>query len=764
MVSRDDAQRHHHLRSSLTKVTLMMTMLGLPLAPLSNPDGEIFKPLTEIAISDFSRDRTLFDSGAAFGRSEAQVSVSGTGTPGEQVELRVMPESGLPGAWESFADIDAGGAWSGNITVPRSAAWLRIEVRVASEPVTRATTSNRFGVGHVIALWGQSEVVRLSSSFYNLLPAEQLLSDDAVQALWFDGAPLVKHLTDADPHTAALAAMANVFITERPDEKFALVFHAKAGTGFRDLVDDAEPSRLWAEDAALHGFATADGQHVGIPSTSWFATPGSFAEYYEEALFPLFTGKTINGDPVSFPTMLSYGAGSFQADHWFGELYDPAHTKWAAFGPHRFDIDADMQNATVLLTGATQNNLLNKQQARESWRSMTANPNADGLFLPLGLEPLTYQNGMSDGAGGWTDISHPSADSDDGAPMFGRLMAHAILQASGLSNWSVPLFDLAEWDQAGAYVDIWSSAGDVTTPRIARGLPALDDSHPHWTDVFGWQINGQPAQRAEIENGRVRLYPNGPVFQPTDVIRFGEGGATGMVKFPEDHLAGAHLNLPVVDLGLSGIDGVPIRPLPSEAVLANTMPEPAGGFVTGATGPYFYDPQTLGADVSALTFLFDLAPSVPPSGSSMLMTSTGNYLRLEILPNGRLRVRVRDSGGVVHVDYAQTASGTVVDGVQAEIICSIDLVAGYTRIWLNGALVMDEGFASAAPTLPSNRALQLMATASGASQVSADVVRLAVWKAATADGALPGGAAYKDLPGPAAVVNADAWKRGSDAI
>lgn len=759
----DIFQPHRDLRSSLTKVTLMITMLGLPLAAFSNPEGEVFNPLTDITMSDFSRDRTLFDSGAAFGRAEAEVAVSGTGTPGEQVELRLMPESGLPGEWESFAQIDAGGAWSGSVSVPRSTSWMRVEARIASEPVTRAATFNRFGVGHVIALWGQSEVVRLNSSFYDVLPAEPLVSDDAVQAMWHDGAPTVKHLTDADPHTAALAAMANVFMTERPDDKFALVFHSKAGTGFRDLVDDAEPSRLWSDDAALHGFATADGQHVGIPSTSWFATPGSFAEDYEEALFPLFTGKTASGDLVSFPTTLTYGAGSFQADHWFGELYDPAHTRWAGFGPHRFDIDADMLNATVLTTGATQNNLLNKQQARESWRAMLVNPNGDGLFLPLGLEPLTYQNGMTDGAGGWTDTSHPSADSDDGAPMFGRLMAHAILQASGLTNWAVPVFDQANWEPTGAYVDVWSSAGDVTTPRIARGLPALDGSQPHWTDVFGWQINGQPAQRAEIVGGRVRIYPNEPVFKSTDVIRFGEGGATGMVKFPEDNLAQTHLNLPIVDYGLSGIDGVPVRPLPDVAVLANTLPAPAGGFVTGPTGPYFYDTQNLGEGLSALTFLFDLAPTVPGSGTIMLMTSTGNYLRLEVLPNGKLRIRVRDTGGVVHVDYAQTASGTIVDGVQAEIICSIDLVAGYTRIWVNGSEVMNEVFTSATPTLPSNRILQLLATASGANQVSADVTRMTVWKEATADGTLPGAVPYKDLPGPAAVVNADPWKRGTDA-
>ncbi|MEM7470458.1 MAG: hypothetical protein AAF340_03835 [Pseudomonadota bacterium] len=742
----------------------MITMLGLPLAATSNPKGGIFVPLTEITINNFSRDMTLFDSGAAFGRAEAEVALGGTGTPGETVEIRILPEGGAPTDWEVFGVIDAGGNWSGNRVFGRGPDWLRVEARIQSEPVTRATTGHRFGVGHVIALWGQSEVVRLHSTFYDQLPAETLLSEDSVQAMWFDGGPQIKHLTDADPHTAALAAMANVFMAERPGEKFALVFQAVAGTGFRDLVDDGEPSRLWANDAALHAFATADGQHVGMPSLSWFATPGSFAGSYEQGLFPLFTGKQEDGSAVSFPTTINFGtSSSYKADHWFGELYDPAHTRWIAFGPHKFDIGADMQNATVLSGGATENNLLNKQLARESWREMVVNPNADALFLPLGLEPLTYQNGYDDGAGSWTDQSHPSAWTDDGSPMFGRLMAHAILQSSGLTNWAMPVFDQAEWQPAGAYVEVWSSAGDITTPRLKRGLPALGNTQPHWTDVMGWQINGQPAQRAEIVAGRVRIYPNAGIFVSSDVIRFGEGGATGMVKFPEDHFAGTHLNLPVVDHALSGIDGVPVRPLPDEAVLANTLPAPAGGFSTSTTGPYFYDPQTLGAGVSAMQFHFDLQPTVPASGAIMLMTTTGNYLRLEVLPNGKLRVRVRDTGGVVHVDYAQTASGTIINGVQADIRLAIDLAAGYTRIWVNGAQVMDESFTSATPTLPSNRAVNLLATFNGSNQVVANVDRIAVWKEALGDGSLPGTTPYKEYLGPPTLINADPWKLGSDA-
>ncbi|WP_298360947.1 hypothetical protein [uncultured Litoreibacter sp.] len=741
----------------------MITLLGLGLAAPTSNTTETPEPVTSISIADFSRDKTLFDSGAAFGRNEATVPIGGTATAGETVQVRVLTEGGPATAWSDLTMADGNGDWTGSVSAARSAGWSRIEVRNKSEPVTRATTANRFGVGHVVALWGQSEIVRIRSTAYNNLTPEPLLADDAVQAIWFDGAPVVKHLTDADPHTAALAAMANVFLAERPDDKVALVFQAVSGTGFRALVDDSDTSRNWSEDAAVHTFATADGQHVGLPSVSWFASPGSLAEHYEEALLPLFAGKTTSGADVTFPAQISFGSGgSYQADHWFGELYDPAQTKWVAFGPHRFDIDADMQSATVLAGGAIQNNLQNKEQARVSWRALMDNPHADGIFLPLGLEPTTYQNGVSDGSGGWTDQSHPSSDTDDGAPMFARLVAHAILQSSGLTNWSVPVFDMAEWEPSGAYVDVWSSAGPVTTTRSLRGEPELDNSQPHWTDVFGWQINGLPAHRAELENGRVRIYPNAGNFVSTDVIRFGEGGATGMAKFPEDHIAGTYKNLPVVDLGLAGVDGIPVRPLPDASMLANTLTPPAGGFSTGPTGPFFYDPATLGAGVSGLFAQMDLAPVVSSSGSKNLLTTTGNYLRLEILPNGKVRLRVRDSGGVVHVDNVQSGA-VLADNVQADIRFGVDLPAGFARVWVNDALVIDESFSSATPTLPSNRALLLLASNTGAYQVEGAVSRLAIWKTATSDGSLPAATPYKDFIGPAAVVNADPWRNGTAA-
>ena len=756
-------------RASLYRVdarerVLMTILLGLVMGQARVQDATPFTAATQITLDAFTRDKTLFDSGAAFGRNLADIPLSGTGTVGETVQTRFVCEDGTVTNWADAVTIPLGGNWQTVASHPRRADWIRPEVRIKSEPVTRALGANRFGVGHVVALWGQSEVVRIRSLPHNQIPAEPLLADDMVQAIWMDGTPILKHLTDTDPHTAAMAAMANVFLEERPNDKVAIVFHAVSGTGFRQLVDDSDVGRSWSDEVTLHAFVTADGQHVGLPSVSWFASPGALADSYNEALFPLFTGKTPDGSAVTFPAQISYGtSGSYTADHWFGELYDPAHTRWVPFGPHRFDIGEDMQSATVTAMGAMQDNLSNKQAARQAWRNMVVNTHAGNWFLPLGVEPLAYRNGVSDGGGGWTDQSHPAGDHDDGAALYARLTAHAILQATGLTTWDVPEFDMCAWEPSGAYVEVWSSAGPVTTLRSARSEVALGSGFAHWTDVFGWQVNGAPASRAELVSGRVRVYPETGAFVASDIISFGEGGGTGAVKFPEDFYAETYKNLPIVDVGAARVDGISVRPLPSALVLANTLIAVEPCFITSATGPHFRDTSALGAGVDAVQFALDLAIAVPASGSRTLMTTTGNYLKLEVLPSGSLRVRVRDNDGVVKVNNVQTASGVVTHLARSSIVLSVDMAAGTARIWVDGVSVMNEMFVPGSGVLPSDRILLLLATANGSYQVEGTVHQLGIWKAVTNDGSDPASLAYKVLTGPAGTVNADTWKLGSDA-
>ncbi|WP_095587701.1 hypothetical protein [Actibacterium ureilyticum] len=744
----------------------MMISIGLAIGAGTTAEDAEPPVLPDLALNDFSRDRTLFDSGIALGANTADIALSGTGSSGEVVEARALSvdDGGATStAWTPVATIDGNGDWSGQISAPRSASWYRAQVRIQSAPVVARQSTSRFGVGHVIAIWGQSEDARFHSSFHDATTPPAILDDEAVQYMYFDGGVQHSQVTGATPVTSAVAAMANTFAAERPGEKFAIVAHTVSGTDPRHLVNDSDAGRNWADDLALHTYATADGQSVGMAAWSWFAAPGSLGSNYEEALFPLFTGLEQDGTPFAVPGTLTYGAGStISYDHSFTELYDPAYTRWIAHGPHRFDITEAMQDATHLANGSVSSHLNNKQLARDSWRAMIENPNAGGIFLPYGIELLSYLNGRPDGAGGWEDTAHPAGEDPDGLQRRARFYAHAILQASGMVGWAVPEFDQAAWEPGGAYVEVWSSAGPVTTTRIARGETPLDDTFPHWTDVAGWQINGLPAERAEIVAGRVRIYPNGGgVFTFADQINYGLGGATGMIAYPDDHYAALWKDIPLVDTGAAGVEGIPLRALPDPDVLANTLTAPQS-FDVDLTGPYFKDTDAVGTGITGVTMEAELSFGSGGTGFYDLFFTNGAYLRLEVRPsNGQARVQVRDSSGTNVIALQQVSNVTPAIGVTVTLRFAVNFTLGWARIFVDDVLTADLPFASAGTgQMSDSRYLQFF---EGAGLI-AQVQQLSAWKEATADGSRPVSTPYKVISGAPATVNADPWKLGTDAV
>lgn len=745
----------------------MLSLSSISTARAARPPMVSAPPPTgSVSVADFSRDRTLFDSGAAFGLDVADVPLAGTATPGQTVQARALSldDGGASStAWTDIGVADGAGNWSGTIAVGRSASWFRAEVRLKSAVSVTAQTANRFGVGHVIAIWGQSEPDRILSVFHDNTIPPPVADPEAVQILQgAAGNPTVSHISDSQPLTAAAAAMAGSLIAARPGEKFAIVFQTVPGTDPRQLVDDGDPARSWAADRALHDFATADGQHVGIAAMSWFASPGNLGAAYGEALFPLFAGKTVTGAPVAFPADITHSAGSYHADHWFGELYDYTRTKWVAYGPHRFDIDGDHDDATHYAGGAVDARQSNSEAARTSWRSMLALPDAT-MFLPLGLEPTTYVNGRDDGAGGWTDAAHPAGDTPDGAQLWARLTAHAILQAAGLESWQVPQFDNAYWEPSGAWVEVWSSAGPITTTRLKRGEPPLGTTFPHWTEVMGFQINGQPARNTQIVGGRVRIHPNSGSFSYADAIQFGEGGATGALKFPEDLIAGTWKNLPIVDLGLPDLDGVPLRPLADPAVLANTLPAGAPSFATGASGPYFYDPANLPAGTSAITYAGRFRFASLPGNSAILFAQASTGFDVELMNTGHLRLTIEDGTGAKMLSGEIVTTG-LVTGVWHEIVVSADQLAQIARVNIEGVTVATLPFtASGNGQFQTVRRLSFLARNNGTLQFEGEVEHLRAWFEVTADGSQPVTPPYKEITGPAALANADPWKLGADA-
>ena len=589
----------------------MAPMIGTALSPLAaSRTGEAPPaPSETITVAAFSRDRTLFDGGATFGRARASVPLSGSAAPGRGVEARAVAEDGAPATgWVRVATADEGGAWSGAIEVPRSTAWLAPEVRVAERPGL-AARGTRFGVGHVIAIWGQSEIHQM------LLPHQDqagraAIPDDTYQVIHhrreFDadahrgtGAAgvLVKHLTSDDPMTGAVSCICDTLHAIRPGEKVALVFQAVAGTSFQDLLDDgASAKREWVDDEAVHRFATADGQHVGAALMSWFASPRGLGGGYGEALFPALFGVDRDGNPVSAPVDHEYHFGTTRTihyDHLIADLYDFAHTRWVPVGPHRFETDRDLVDADTYAEAPTRATGQERiEDCRIAWRAMVANPAHGGACLPIAVEPLNYSNGEDgdpEGPGGWGDITHPSADTLDGLGLKGRLFAHAWARGCGFTDWPVPSWDHAALGPDGAWIEVWSDAGPVTTTRRARGeARPTAGALPHWTEVLGFQIGRDVVTRAEIgPDGRVRIHPEAGAFTAADrdALRHGRGGGTGLLNRAADLDAGLWKDYPIVDFGLpDGVEGIAVRPAVGAPIPAADAGSGAGDGSGSGTG------------------------------------------------------------------------------------------------------------------------------------------------------------------------------------
>lgn len=727
-------------------------------------------PSNVISITAFTRDRTLFDSRVAFGAASATVPLSGTGTAGEVVQARALSlddGGATTTAWVDLATIGAGGGWTGVLTVPKSASWYRPEVRIKSTPAVSAQGARRFGVGHVLAIWGQSEVSNMLTSFYSGTTPVAIADPEAVQIFYgADTTPQQAFVTTAQPFTAAVAAMAATLIAARPGEKFAVIFQAVPGTDPRQLVNDSDPTRLWSNDKALHDYATADGQKVGLAAMSWFAAPGSLGAAYGEALFPLFSKKTLAGAAVTIPGTITYTGGTYQADHWFGELYDYAYTKWVAYGPHRFDISSDMQDATHLTGGAVETGMANKQAARASWRAMRANANAT-MFLPVGIEPNAYVNGRDDGAGSWTDLTHPAGATTDGIPAFARQTALAVLRAAGLASWPIPEIDNCLWDASGAYVEVWSSAGPITTTRLARTETALPATYPHWTTVMGFQINGAPAQNTSIVAGRVRLTrTGGGNFVSSDVLTFGEGGATGMIKFPQDAQNATWKNLPIVDVGVADLNGLPLRPMPAASVLANTLPAVTSFTTVAGQLTRFKDLVNWPTAGGKLTFALDMTIT-SFAAASYVVEMDNTHVTCQVATDGRVFLSVKDSAGTAIMTSVQIGALTV--NTRFDLIVALDLAALTAWTSINGTTTARAIAANTGNLASTGRKVAVLSRASGTTgNVIGTVYKAELWNDCVTGGGRPATDALLRtngrIIGPAAVANAHAWKLGGNVV
>lgn len=539
---------HVFNRRQVLKHLKGLALIGMPLGANAAQ--------VDLSLDAFPRDRMIFDSGAARGKGRpAEVPLSGRAPGGAIIEARMLSRTGFAAPWQSIAVADETGRWAAVLpALPRSTGWMRPQVRLATQP-QRILTGQEIAIGHVVAIWGQSELHRAVLPAHAALDHAPAVRDPEALQVSFslsatdaygDADQFVHaHVSDATPVSAHMAALSNLLAEAAPGERFHLVFHTRAGTGFQHLLDDANPRRRWADDLGLQAFALPAGVRPGLAWMSWYNSDAALGPRYGQVLFAALTGRNADG------TQLRRGevplGGRLPMDHFFSDLYGP-ETIWAIAGPHRFEMDRF--DAPIAACRASVNRMF-------EW------PHLPG-HIRRALEPLTYLNGNPRWKG---DFSHPDTldAPGDGMTRLMLLMGNSLLRQLDLSRWPLPEFDRARLSADGAEMTIWSSVGPVTTTRQAQSQRRPSDT----PQVAGFSIDGAPARNVTLSDGRVtvRFDAQGTPFPAGTRIGFGIDGIGSEDLEGDTRERQVWRDYPVVDVGQAVLEGVPVKAQTPRATL-----------------------------------------------------------------------------------------------------------------------------------------------------------------------------------------------------
>ncbi len=407
----------------------------------------------------------------------------------------------------------------------------------------------------------------------NSVPGSSVAIDpeDTVQMMWHDrertGPAGVKHAFIGADSTLppSCAALASGLMHKYPGDRICIIQHTMADSSLSDLLtDSATAGRGWYDEFALHSAATSDGQSVGLACTDWPYQSSTAASGDGELIAAFLSGKGRDGSDLITPSVvMDSGTGDSKVLHHLArELYATDETRWLLFNSEVWGISQDMKNGRETFAGELDPVAISVEGARLGARTLFQDPRLAPIVIDETAEIMTYAAEQQ------SAIPKPGPD---GATRSARLSAFNIGRGLSYRAYGLPEFDRAYWEPTGAYVELWWSGGPVTTTRRARQKPTLPASYSHWTEVFGFEINGAPATKTEIANGRVRILPESGQFVSSDTINFGTGRGTGQLKYPEDYTADTWQDLPIVDLEWANLEGAAVRPLPDAMVVQNTI-------------------------------------------------------------------------------------------------------------------------------------------------------------------------------------------------
>jgi hypothetical protein len=660
---------------------------------------------------------TVFDSGffrVGGDANAASVPLMGTtdAADGARIEARWVAfndttdvATGAVGTWQS-AGTASGGAWSGTLTAPRNIySYYRPEVRVAGSASAPTLGPHRFVVGHVFAVWGQSNTIRTLGAFQGEQTVPDPVIDPRALRVWIPDRTVSPHVPElffvndenagngGEPIKAPQVVMSNMLAVARPGERFAYASHIQSGAPVPDVQDDTITTRLWSDEVVLHNALTGDGvTRVGFAvSAAW----GGMA-------LAMATGKDADGSPFTRgqPDPIS----GVTINYFWTDLYGTD----------------EVTRVAALQTG-------NNFGVFDPWLAYTDNP-AFPEMLPL--QQYTY--GAANDGHYVTNV--PGAEYGS-MLQSARLVTEIMVRTGLITSHVAP--EITDWDYTSeAYFEAWHPDFDITTAAEVRG--------DTFDGVLGFTLNGVdvPAAQAQLVDnaggsGRrgIRITPPGGVTA-SDTIAFGLTDPIGYSGSVTEDAVNAAKSLPVMLTSGPPAVAMPIVP---RITFVNNLPQPLF-FTRPQEAPgLLVDPNSFGAGVTGLTVqaLVRLRLAEGGGGTLFDQAARGMFNLNQGSGSFTLNWKTGGSGSTSQVSFwSDGEAEAIVPGVWTTITMTIDLSPsagfddGYARVWSDkeglGLHAYEiAGLPGADTTFDGSRALRVMDIP------GLDVRFLRIWKAAT---------------------------------
>lgn len=728
---------------SITALYLGSTALGNIYAGnvlSSGPGGGGSGPDT-VTITAYQKDDNVFDTGAAFGRTVAEVPFGGGASSDGSVPVRVVNYDDETTVVATDTATAVSGLILHVIDVPKVSQRLKIQAQQADNTWVDMASSIGFYVGHVSIVIGQSEASRALSrtgsgtgygGTINRDGQFRIVQGDETFQGGSPGTDVTGFSTSTVVITSAnaggqLASHVGDIWQSNSSDNLLVIDACTSGTSRGQLGDDSTDRRRWQDlVAVLNEAGWADGVRPGLMVDFWNNADGVLlGNKWADVLAPFYFGRELDGTEIatggttSAPTFETVtGTTTYTWDNFLFDrtaqargIFSITQTK-VVFTHHRYDPNGTgltKANWIIRSDTPTIENQCWQQEAVRAFGHQTLVDSTDGsAFMIRGWDPMNYENGTEATPGVWGDNIHPG-EGDDGLKLFARHIGHSILFGFGVVTAAQPVLDNVDYDVSGNFATFWSSAGDVTTTRILRS-EAEPDPVPgtHWTQVLGFEFRDRPVEDAVIVDGsgnpasagRIRVSvpaAEAPADWTKDRIWFGRGMGAGMMNSQADQLAGGWKNYPVLAAsavslngiaddtrGTSGAMGVAVRPTPRRVDHAPAqyrtaaLTIPAGGWFQAVESQSTINGQ-LGNE--AVRYQARVAVGDTARGAGIFGQASRNRVNinrvLDIIMNPF-------QGTTVTVD-----PGPVTPWVRHDYVAEYNTVADTARLWIDGVLVAE---------------------------------------------------------------------------